>query len=159
MSNSFIDIKNASGQPINYNANMNEIVKQPWLNASMDNEKNEVHDFGGVSLSDSEIQQNLLNIGKILEGKESIDFIGSNGMYSYMFNFVEQNKKVLVKYIDPRLDPTEIASSMISDTLVVAELPEEITENIINELSDKKNVIVGTLYKEEELVNDSSFHK
>ncbi len=132
--------------------------EKPWLDIPKVSEKNEIHNLGNSELSDSEIQQNLHDIGKILEGKESIDFAGSNGMYSYMFNFVAKNKKILVKYIDPRLDPTEIANSMISDTLVVAELPEEITENITNGLSDKKNVIIGTLYKEE-LVNDSGFHK
>ncbi len=156
MNNSFIDVKNASGEPISYNENIN---KPAWLREPKVDEKNEVHNFGGVSLSDNEIKQNLLNIGKILEGKESIDFVGSNGMYSNMFNVVAQNKKILVNHFDPRLDSSEIANNMISDTLVVAELSDEITDNITKSLAGKKNVVVGTLYKDEELVNESGLSK
>ena len=128
--------------------------EKTWLDIP---KENKIHYFGN-EIRYSEIQQNLHNIGEILEGKESIDFAGGNGLYLDLFNNVAQNKNVHVQYIDPRLAPTEIENSMISDTLVVAELPEEITKNIINGLSDKKNVIIGTLYKEE-LVDDSSFHK
>jgi hypothetical protein len=128
--------------------------EKPWLDIP---KENKIYHFGN-EISYSEIQQNLHDIGKILEGKESIDFVGGNGLYLDLFNNVAQNKKVRVQYIDPRLAPTEIENSMISDILVVAELPEEITKKITNGLSDKKNVIIGTLYKEE-LVDDSSFHK
>ena len=128
--------------------------EKPWLDIP---KENKIYHFGN-EISYSEIQQNLHDIGKILEGKESIDFVGGNGLYLGLFNNVAQNKKVRVQYIDPRLAPTEIENSMISDILVVAELPEEIIKKITNGLSDKKNVIIGTLYKEE-LVDDSSFHK
>ena len=158
MEKNFIDVKDASGKTINYDEYIyGKNINKSWLNTSMDNGKNKVY-FGNTKLSYREIQQNLHDISEILEGRESIDFAGSYGMYSGLFNYVAQNKKVRVQYIDPRLEPTEIENSMISDTLVVAELPEEITQNITNWLSDKKNVIIGTLYKEE-LVDYSSSHK
>lgn len=42
---------------------------------------------------------------------------------------------------------------MISDSLVVADLPDGITKNIVDALEGKKNVIVGSLCKDEEFTS------
>ena len=133
--------------------------EKPWLGIPNINGKNENHNFGNISLSDNEIQQNFNNIKTILEGKTSIDYVGTNNVYSYLFNFVANNKKVVVNYLDPRLEPSELAEHMVSDSLVVSELPEDIVGNISKNLNGKKQIIIGNLYKENELVNNSGMHR
>lgn len=133
--------------------------EKPWLDIPNINGKNETHNFRNISLSDSEIQQNFNNIKNILEGKTSIDYVGANTVYSYLFNFVANNKKVVVNYLDPRVEPTELVEHMVSDSLVVSELPEDIVRNISKNLTGKKQIIIGNLYKENELVNNSGMHR
>ena len=47
------------------------------------------------------------------------------------------------------MDPTEIEGHMLTDTLVISGLPDDITEKISNSLANRKTVIVGKLYKDE----------
>lgn len=94
-----------------------------------------------------------------MEGKELLDFVGSNGIYSLLFNMVLRNKKVLVNYINPKSNPSEIEQHMIYDSLVVADLPDGITKNIVDALEGKKNVIVGSLCKDEEFTSISRLSK
>lgn len=107
---------------------------------------------------EEEIQQNFNNINKILEGKEKIDYMGINTIYSYMFVSVARQKKVIVQYIDPRIDPAEIERTMCSDSLVVSGLSEDTMEKISQSLNGKKNIIVGRVYMNIELGNNSGMH-
>lgn len=75
MNNGIIDAKNVAGEPKKFNKNLP----------------------GDIQLSGALYRQTLLNIGDILEGKESLDFVGSNGIYSLLFNMTLRNKRVLVK--------------------------------------------------------------
>ncbi len=124
---------------------------QPEINKTEQNvnEENKVHNIGGVSISDKEIGQTVSDIVKILAGKEQIDTIGSNGPYKFIFNTIASERNVVVNNLDPRMDPTEIEGHMLTDTLVISGLPDDITEKISNSLANRKTVIVGKLYKDE----------
>lgn len=141
-----------------------KMSKKPWLKMPSIYGKNEINSFD-IPMSDNEIQQNFDNIKKILKGKSMIDYVGANTIYSYLFHFVADNfdtdnKKVIVNYLDPKLEPSELEEHMLSDYLVVsADLPEDIIENVSKSLTGKKQIIIGTLYKEDELVDNPGLHR
>lgn len=141
-----------------------KMSKKPWLKMPSIYGKNEISSFD-IPMSDNEIQQNFDNIKKILKGKSMIDYVGSNTIYSYLFHFVADNfdtdnKKVIVNYLDPKLEPSELEEHMLSDYLVVsADLPEDIIGNVSKSLTGKKQIIIGTLYKEDELVDNPGLHR
>lgn len=52
--------------------------------------KNEAHDFGYIKI--------------ILEERKSVDYVGVNTVYPYLFKFVANNKKAVVNYLNSRVE-------------------------------------------------------
>ena len=52
--------------------------------------KNEAHNFGYIKI--------------ILEERKSVDYVGVNTVYPYLFKFVANNKKAVVNYLNSRVE-------------------------------------------------------
>ena len=100
--------------------------------------------FGNVTLTSDEMDKTVKNIENILKGKSTIDYYGTNVIYGDLFGIVALLQKVNVNYLDSSLDPTEIGEYMVSNTLVVSGLPEEIIQELPRDLEGKK-IIVGSI--------------
>lgn len=102
--------------------------------------------FGLDQLSLDDFIQNISNISDILIGRDVIDFIGGNSPFKTLFQMVAKDRKVTINMINPNIDVDLIESNMLTDCLVIADLPHNKMDEIVNYLFDKKETVICSLY-------------